>query len=517
MLSPLVEASSRVAASGARLGKVCELATLLRGLTADEVRIATRYLSGELPQGRIGIGQAALAAAAAAAPAAEATLSIADVDEALTALAALKGSGSAARRTAALTSLLARATAAEQQFLLRLLSGELRQGALEGVMLEAIAQAANLPPASVRRAAMYAGDLGAVAAAALFQGERGLGQFQLQLFAPVAPMLAQTAPDAATALEELAGEAAFEWKMDGARIQVHKDGTEVRIYTRALNEITPALPEIVEVALQLPAGKLILDGEAIALDPRGRPRPFQVTMKRFGRRLEVDAMRASLPLSAFFFDCLRLGEDSLVELGTEQRVAALAQAVSEPLRVPRLVTSSPAAAQSFYEAALAAGHEGIMAKSLTAPYATGSRGADWFKIKRAHTLDLVVLAAEWGHGRRSGLLSNLHLGARNPASGEYVMLGKTFKGLTDAMLEWQTRELLARESRRDRYTVYVRPELVVEIAFSDLQASPRYPAGLALRLARVKAYRADKSAVGADTLDTVRKIFESQQQDSSEP
>ncbi len=516
LLSPVVEASARVAASGSRLAKVRELATLLRGLAPDEVRIATRYLSGELPQGRIGIGQAALAAAAAAAPAAQAALSIADVDRALTALAALRGSGSAARRAAALTGLLARATAAEQQFLLRLLSGELRQGALEGVMLEAIAQAANLSPASVRRAAMYAGDVGTVAAAALFQGEPGLRQFQLQLFAPVAPMLAQTAPDVATALAELTGEAAFEWKMDGARIQVHKDGSEVRIYTRALNEITPALPEIVELALQLPAARLILDGEAIALDPRGRPRPFQVTMRRFGRRLEVEAMRSSLPLSAFFFDCLRHGEDSLVELGTAQRVAALAQVVPAPLLVPRLVTSSAAAAQAFYEAALAAGHEGIMAKSLTAPYAAGSRGADWLKIKRAHTLDLVVLAAEWGHGRRSGLLSNLHLGARDPGSGEYVMLGKTFKGLTDEVLRWQTRELLAREVRRDRHTVYVRPELVVETAFSDLQESPRYPAGLALRLARVKAYRADKSAAEADTLDAVRGIFQSQQRDSGE-
>ncbi len=513
LLSALVEVSARVAATGARLGKVRELSALLRSLAPAEVGIATAYLSGELPQGRIGIGQAALAAAAPGEPPARPRLTIVEVDRALAARAALKGSGSAARRSAALSALLAQATAAERQFLLRLLGGELRQGALAGVMVEAIAAAAALPEASVRRAAMYAKDLGEVAQAALLEGEAGLGRFQLQLFVPVAPMLAQTATDVAAALRDLAGEGAFEWKMDGARIQVHKDGAEVRIYTRALNDITPALPEIVELAQGLPGDQLILDGEAIALDAAGRPRPFQVTMRRFGRRLEVEQMRASLPLSAYFFDCLRHGQHSLAALGTAQRIEALAQAVPAALRVPRLVTKSVAQAQAFYESALAAGHEGVMAKSLTAAYEAGSRGAGWLKIKRAHTLDLVVLAAEWGHGRRSGLLSNLHLGACDPASGDFVMLGKTFKGLTDEMLQWQTRELLARETGRDRYTVYVRPELVVEVAFSDLQASPRYPGGLALRLARVKAYRADKTAAQADTMESVRRIFAAQAQE----
>jgi DNA ligase-1 len=299
--------------------------------------------------------------------------------------------------------------------------------------------------------------------------------------------------------------------MDGARIQVHRDGTQVRIYTRALNEVTAAVPEIVERVLELPATQLILDGEAIAFDAAGRPCPFQVTMRRFGRKLGVQELRASIPLRAYFFDCLRVGEHTLADRPTQERCEALARVVPHSARVPRLVSSSAASAQRFYDEALAAGHEGVMAKALGAPYEAGNRGASWLKIKRAHTLDLVVLAAEWGHGRRTGTLSNLHLGAREPDSGTYVMLGKTFKGLTDETLAWQTRELLAREVRRDPSTVYVRPELVVEIAFSDLQSSTRYPGGVALRLARVKGYRPDKSAQEADTMEAVRRVFAAQQ------
>jgi DNA ligase 1 len=510
LLAALVEASQRVGATGSRLSKVRELAALLRALAPDEVGISTLYLSGETPQGSIGLGYAALQEAAASAPAARASLAVADVDQALNGLALLRGAGSAARRSATLRELFARATSAEQQFLGRLLSGELRQGALTGVMLEAIAAAAQLPVQRVRRAAMYSKHLGAVAAAALLQGETALDQFQLQLFSPVAPMLAQTAADVGAALQELPGELAFEWKMDGARIQVHKQAATVRIYTRALNEVTTAIPEVVELVRTLPAQELILDGEAIALDAAQRPLPFQVTMRRFGRKLRVEELRAQLPLQAFFFDCLRSEGRSLVERPTHERFAALAAAVPAARRVPRLVTASAEAAAAFYEAALAAGHEGVMAKALDAPYEAGSRGASWLKIKRAHTLDLVVLAAEWGHGRRTGKLSNLHLGAREPATGEYVMLGKTFKGLTDALLEWQTRELLVRESHRDPLTVYVRPELVVEIAFSDLQASSRYPGGMALRLARVKRYRDDKRVEDADTMEAVRRIFAAQ-------
>lgn len=513
LLARLVGTSEQVAATPSRLAKVRALASFLAMLPADEIEIAVHYLSGELPQGRIGIGYSALRASssgAAASGASEATLSIAEVDRALSSLAAIRGAGSAARRAEALRTLFARATAAERDFLIRLVTGELRQGALAGVMLDAIAAAAELPLSEIRRAAMYAKDLGTVAHAALTEGAAALARFQLALFAPVAPMLAQTAADVGEALQELGGEAAFEWKLDGARIQAHKLADDVRLYTRTLNEVTTALPEIVEVVRALPSTALVLDGEAIAIDAAGRPHPFQITMRRFGRRLDVEALRSELPIRAFFFDCLRLEDRSLADRPTRERFEAMASAVPSSLRVPRLVTSSEPEARAFYEAALAAGHEGLMAKSLAAPYAAGNRGADWLKIKRAHTLDLVVLAAEWGHGRRTGKLSNLHLGARDPETGEYVMLGKTFKGLTDAMLEWQTEELLARETHRDRWTVYVRPELVVEIAFSDLQASSRYPGGLALRLARVKRYRDDKRAEDADTMETVRRVYAAQ-------
>jgi DNA ligase-1 len=304
---------------------------------------------------------------------------------------------------------------------------------------------------------------------------------------------------------------AFEWKMDGARIQVHKVDHDVRVYTRGLNEVTAAIPEVVESVRGFAENTLVLDGEAIAFDASGRPHPFQITMRRFGRKLNVEASRAELPIQAFFFDCLRVGAATLIDRPTRERYQALANAVPTAARIPRLVTASEPAARDFYDAAIAAGHEGLMAKSLDAAYEAGNRGASWFKIKRAHTLDLIVLAAEWGHGRRSGKLSNLHLGALDSDTGDYVMLGKTFKGLTDATLEWQTRELLARETRRDQWTVYVRPELVVEIAFSDLQASIRYPGGIALRLARVKRYRSDKRAQDADTMQSVRKIYHAQQ------
>lgn len=510
LLNDLVETSQRVGASSARSTKIRELAAFLRTLAANEIELAVHYLSGEIPQGRIGIGYSALRAAASSPPSTAATLSLAELDHDLTALAGINGAGSAGRRAKSLTGLFARATPSEQDFLLRLLAGELRQGALAGVMVDAIAAAAAIPVPQVRRAAMYAKSLGTAARAALLEGVPGLARFQLELFAPVVPMLAQTAADVGEALAELQGEAAFEWKMDGARIQVHKAGDEVRIYTRSLNEVTSAVPEIVETARAIPEHTLILDGEAIAFDANGRPHPFQITMRRFGRRLNVEALRGELPIRGFFFDCLRAGERSLADLPTTERFAALAHAVPAQLRIPRLVTNSETAAQAFYDAALAAGHEGVMAKSLTAPYEAGNRGASWLKIKRAHTLDLVVLAAEWGHGRRTGKLSNLHLGALDPATGEYVMLGKTFKGLTDALLEWQTRELLARAVSRDRWTVYVRPELVVEIAFSDLQASSRYPGGLALRLARVKRYRDDKRLEDADNMDAVRKIHAAQ-------
>ncbi|MET0535867.1 MAG: ATP-dependent DNA ligase [Steroidobacter sp.] len=515
LLSTIVETSAKVAATSARLAKVRELAGCLKTFTLDEVVIGVAYLSGELPQGKIGVGYAVLKEASATTPASNSTLTVLEVDRQLTTLASIRGSGSTQKRAEALSALFAKATQLEQQFIIRLLIGELRQGALAGVMVDAIASAAQIPVDKVRRAAMYANSLGAVAHAALVEGEGALENFQLELLSPVAPMLAQTAADVGEALEQLGEDAVFEWKMDGARIQVHKAGDSIHIYTRSLNDVTAAVPEIVETVQALPARELILDGEAIAFTESGWPHPFQITMRRFGRKLDVEKLRAELPMRAYFFDCLRSGDESLADRPTRERFEALTKVVPESLLIPRLVTTSEQEASAFYDAAIAAGHEGIMAKSLSAPYEAGNRGASWLKIKRAHTLDLVVLAAEWGHGRRTGKLSTLHLGALDPATGEYVMLGKTFKGLTDAMLEWQTQEFLKRESRRDDWTVYVRPELVVEIAFSDLQASPRYPGGLALRLARVKRYRDDKPVAEADTMESVRKIFAAQSGESS--
>ena len=513
LLAEIVSTSARVGATPSRLAKVREIASLLGKLSRDEIGIGVSYLAGELPQGRIGVGYAALQTASAAAGQAseEASLTVVQTDRHMAELASIRGSGSGARRSEALRGLFANATTDERTFLLRLLVGELRQGALAGVMIDAIAAAAAVPVAQVRRAAMYAKSLGDVAVAAMTERTAGLDRFQLQLFAPVAPMLAQTAADVDEALKELGdGEIALEWKLDGARVQAHKAGDEVRLYTRTLNEVTAALPEVVAAVRALPARALVLDGEAIAYNVSGRPHPFQITMRRFGRRLEVERLSAELPVRAYFFDCLRVDDRSLADRPLRERSEALAAISPDTLRVPRIVTASVPKARAFYEAALAAGHEGLMAKSLDAPYEAGNRGASWLKIKRAHSLDLVVLAAEWGHGRRTGKLSNLHLGALDRSTGEYVMLGKTFKGLTDAMLGWQTRELLARETHRDRWTVYVRPELVIEIAFSDLQASSRYPGGLALRLARVKRYREDKRPEDADDMETVRKIFAAQ-------
>ena len=507
-LAELVTASQRVGATASRLAKVAELASLLRRLQPEEIEIAVAYLSGETRQGKLGIGYATLAEARSAG-ARSSSLELRAVDDALDALAKAKGKGSAAERARRLGELFARATRNEQELLVRLLVGELRQGALEGVMLDAIAQAAALPVVDVRRAAMYAGGLPAIARAALVDGASGLARFAIRLLQPVQPMLAQPADDVTSALGEL-GTAAVDWKLDGARVQVHKAGHEVRVFTRNLNDVTAAVPEIVEAVRPLPARELILDGEAIALAPGGAPQPFQITMRRFGRKLDVEAMRGELPLSVFFFDVLRRDAENLAERPARERFDALGDALPKALVIPRLVTGDRNAAEAFFKDAIRRGHEGVVAKSLDAPYEAGRRGASWLKVKRAQTLDLVVLAAEWGHGRRKGWLSNLHLSARDPLTGRFVMLGKTFKGLTDEMLAWQTQAFLEREVGRDDYTVYVRPELVVEIAFDGLQASPQYPGGLALRFARVKRYRPDKRPEEADTIDTVRAIYAAQ-------
>jgi DNA ligase-1 len=509
LLADIVATSRQVAATPGRNAKIAALADRLRGLAAEEIGVGVAWLAGEIPQGKTGIGYALLRDASAPPPPGTPSLTLSEVDAALTRIAATTGAGSKKERAALLSALLGRATAAERDYLFRLVLGELRQGALEALVQDAVAAAAAVPAADIRAAAMVAPSLASVAQAALTEGAEGLRRFAPALMQPLAPMLAQPAADVGEALRAF-GTASFEWKLDGARVQVHKAGDEVRVFTRNRNDVTASAPEIVGEIRVLPARALILDGEAIALGPDGAPHPFQVTMRRFGRTLDVAAMRDALPLSVFFFDCLLRDAEPLVGMPASARFDALREALPPHLVVPRIVTVEPTAAQAFYADALRRGHEGVMAKSLDAPYEAGRRGASWLKIKRAHTLDLVVLAAEWGNGRREGWLSNLHLGARGERAGEYVMLGKTFKGMTDEMLAWQTRALLAREIAREGVTVHVRPELVVEVAFNDLQASPRYPGGLALRFARVKRYRADKTAADADTIATVRAIYEGQ-------
>jgi DNA ligase-1 len=509
LFADIVATSRRVADTPGRNAKIDAIAACVRALEHDEVALAVAYLSGETRQGRQGIGYALIRSAQPADVPQRATLSVADVDEALGRIGATTGGGSTAARARLLAQLFERATAAEREFLIRLLLGELRQGALEGLMVEAVAAAADLPVATVRRAAMVAGGIACVATIAMTEGASGLARYSIALMQPVAPMLAQPANDIAGAMAQL-GTAALEWKLDGARVQVHKAGDDVRVFTRSLNEVSASVPEIVAAVRTAAARELILDGEAIALRSDGAPHPFQITMRRFGRERDVDAMKASLPLSVQFFDCLLRDGEPLIEQPTSERIRHLAAVLPQSLRIPRLVTGDVGAAEAFLADALAHGHEGVMAKGLDSRYDAGSRGASWLKVKRTHTLDLVVLAAEWGNGRREGWLSNLHLGARDPSNGGFVMLGKTFKGMTDEMLKWQTRELLARETHRDRHVVFVRPELVVEIAFNDLQASPRYPGGLALRFARVKGYRPDKRVDETDTIDVVRAIFEGQ-------
>jgi DNA ligase-1 len=506
----LVELVRRVRATPRKSEKVALIAELLRRARGRETGLLALYLTGTLPQGRIGVGWKTLEPVLPSGPAVGEPLTLARVDDALSAVAAETGSGSADRRLRLLRVLLGATDEAGRRLLVELLMGEVRQGALEGLVIEAIARAASLAPAHVRAAAMYAPSLGQLARAALEEGAAGLARFSLRLLSPVAPMLASPAGDPAEALERL-GEAAFEYKLDGARLQVHRAGDEVRVFTRQLQDVTARLPEVVEWARALPMREAVVEGEALSLRADGRPRPFQETMRRLGRSKDVEAARHAQPLSSFYFDALYLeGEGPLVALPYADRAERLRRLVAPDALLPRLVTSDSAEAGRFLDQALAAGHEGLMAKSLAAPYAAGQRGFHWLKLKPAHTLDLLVLAAEWGSGRRKGWLSNLHLGARDAESAEPVMLGKTFKGLTDAMLRWQTEKLLALETSRDDWTVRVRPELVVEIAFADVQESPRYPAGLALRFARVKRYRADKTAAETDTLQAVRAIFDRQ-------
>jgi ATP-dependent DNA ligase I len=512
LLNQIAGVSRSVAGTSARLAKIETLAAALREAGPLEVPIAVAYLSGELPQRQIGVGWAALRGVSEGgppgqalrdgfAPAAAPTLTLSEVDAGFSAIGAVSGKGSAAARKALVGELFGRATGDEQRFLVGLLSGELRQGALEGVMTEAVARAADVPVAEVRRAMMLRGSLGVVAAAALSGGRAALAAFGLEVGRPVRPMLAASAPSITDALAKAGTPAAVEWKLDGIRIQAHLSGGNVRLFTRTLDDITSRLPEVVTVLAQLPVSAAVLDGELIALREDGRPLPFQDTA---ARTASLEDSGPPVPLAVFLFDALHLDGADLIDAEDQERHSALARVVPTELLMPRLVTASAEDATAFFKDALAHGHEGVVVKSLTTAYAAGRRGAGWIKVKPRHTLDLVVLAVEWGHGRRRGWLSNLHLGARDPATGGFVMLGKTFKGLTDELLTWQTERLLALEERRDSYTVYVRPELVVEIAFDGVQRSPRYPGGLALRFARVLRYREDKRAAEADTIDTVR-------------
>ena len=505
LLEALVQTSNAVSGTASRSQKTALLAELLARLDPDEVKLGVAYLSGELPQGRLGLGYATLGATEAP-PAPTASLTLRELDERLSELLACKGSGSGKRRAELVGRLFSASTHAEQEFLKRLLLGELRQGALEGVVLDAVAQAFDVPAERLRRAVMLSGDLAETAAVARREGAAGLSAFALELFRPLAPMLAQSAANVTEALDAL-GAAHFEHKLDGARVQVHKDEARVLVYTRSLHEVTPRVPEVVELVRRLPARTLVLDGEVLGMRSDGRPVSFQETMRRFGSKEQTENLRRELPLSAFFFDVLHADGVDLLDRPLSARSEALASIVPSGERVARLETNDPAAAERFLAEAIALGREGVMAKAASAPYEAGRRGAAWLKVKPVHTLDLVVLAAEWGSGRRHGKLSNIHLGARDPATASFVMLGKTFKGMTDAMLVWQTERFLELTLGREGHIVHLRPEIVVEVAFDGVQKSSQYPGGVALRFARVRRYRTDKRADQADTIESVRRLL----------
>ena len=497
LFAQVAAASTEVAGTSARSGKVTILADLLRALDPDEVAIAVGLLSGVPRQGRVGVGYATVYGLEQV-PASEATLTLADVDRAISEIEAAGGSGSATARKRILTDLLARATEAEAVFLAQLLTGGLRQGALAGVMVDAVAKAAGVPGDLTRRAMMLSGDLTNTAEIAAKSGEQGLREVGFEIFRPILPMLASTATSVADALAGL-DRASVEFKLDGIRIQIHRRGDEVRIYTRNLNEITESLPGIVEAVRGLPVTQAVLDGEALWMTGDG-PASFQDTVS------QIDRDAPPTGIVTFLFDLLHVDGEDLLDSPLHERAARL-DAIAPGLRIPSVLTSDPVEGQRVLDASLAAGHEGVVIKDATSVYVAGRRGKAWRKVKPVRTYDLVVLGAEWGHGRRRGWLSNLHLGARDPSSGEFVMVGKCFKGLTDELLEWQTKALLERETGRRGIAVFVVPELVIEIALDGVQSSTRYPGGVALRFARVKRYRPDKDASEADTIDDLRALL----------
>jgi len=558
LLRELVQTSEAVAATSGRTAKITEIAGLLRRAGSGEVPVVVAFLSGELRQRQIGVGYASLGELLDGAVTGEGPLTVAETDAVFEAVGQVGGAGAQAERRRLLAGLFGRASQTEREFLVRLLAGELHQGALEGVMTEAVARAAGVPAAEVRRAHLLAGSLPLVAQAALTaawpavpaaappteatpateavpatvpEPDSGaalaaLRAFGLKVGRPLRPMLASSAATVADAFARLSP-AVVEWKIDGIRIQVHRIGTNVAVFTRTLDDITVRVPEITEAVLALDVRAAVFDGEAVALAPDGRPRPFQVTASRTGSQMDVARQRADTPLTPFFFDLLHLDGTDLIDEPTHVRQARLAAVMPAHLLVPRLVTEDIDAAGAFFADAVGRGHEGVVVKSPDATYAAGRRGSEWIKVKPRHTLDLVVLAAEWGHGRRRGWLSNLHLGARDPATGGLVMLGKTFKGLTDEMLTWQTERLLELADPpgsgpagdlKNAYGVQrVRPELVVEIAFDGVQGSPRYPGGVALRFARVLRHRPDKPAAEADTIESVLALWTGEQPDAGDP
>ncbi|MFK4145990.1 ATP-dependent DNA ligase [Streptomyces sp. NPDC004065] len=502
LLARLAQVSREVAATSARSRKIALLAQLFRDADADDVPVVIPYLAGRLPQGRLGVGWKVLGREVA--PAAEATLTVRAVDARLTELGKVSGPGSQAERSGIVGELMGAATEDEQRFLRGLLTGEVRQGALDAIAVEGLAEATGAPPAQVRRAVMLAGSLQTVARALLAEGPAALERFRLTVGRPVLPMLAQSASSVAEAVERL-GACAVEEKLDGIRVQVHRDGGSVRVHTRTLDDITARLPEVTAAALELAGDRFVLDGEVISFTADGRPRSFQETAGRVGSRLDVAAAAEAVPVSPVFFDALAVGDRDLLDLPFAERHAELARLVPEPMRVARALVGGPAdtrRAEEFLATTLERGHEGVVVKALDAPYSAGRRGASWLKVKPVHTLDLVVLAAEWGHGRRTGRLSNLHLGART-ADGGFAMLGKTFKGMTDTLLAWQTGRLRELAVEERGWGVVVRPELVAEIAYDGLQRSSRYPAGVTLRFARLVRYREDKRPEDADTVEQV--------------
>jgi DNA ligase-1 len=497
LLADVVTASRLVAETSARSQKIAILAELLEALDAHEVPVVTGFLSGVPRQGRVGVGYSTIYGIECEA-AGEPSLTVDDLDRAITEIESATGGGSAARRRELLVAVLSRATAEETGFVKRLFTGELRQGALAGVMVDAVARAAGVPAEAARRALMLSGDLTRTAELAMTAGEEGLRAVGFELFTPVLPMLASTAESAADALEGF-GLASVEWKLDGIRIQIHRRGDEVRVYTRNLNDITRALPGVAAAARRLPVRQAVLDGEALGMGEDG-PAAFQDTVAR------IDAEAPPEGVTTFLFDLLHVDGEDLLDTPLQERRARL-QAVAPELTIPGVLTSGSSEAQRVLDEALAAGHEGVVVKDAASLYAAGRRGKAWRKVKPVRTYDLVVLGAEWGHGRRQGWLSNLHLGARDADTGGFVMVGKCFKGLTDELLAWQTQELLAREVARKGIAVLVRPELVVEIALDGVQASTRYAGGVALRFARVKRYRSDKDAAEADTIAGLRALL----------